>query len=820
MGTLFIGGGFFVGYEIAGRLVQDGHDLTVIALQPPPEEIREHVEWLQLDRNDAPELRKHLAGRKFDLVFDNVAFNPAHVETLLQALDGRTDRFFLTSTIDLYLKAHPRVFFEYQGQLDPSDQEGTTLNERYLRGKRGCEKVIRASGLAWTVIRPCVVTGRRDNQSCAPARSGISVGEPSRSLFYPCRVRDGAPILLRQDDEAAFNLIWVADLAKAISALLQARASIGEAYNVAGDEVWTSERLILMMLRAAGRPPDIVRVSPTLLAPAGLSDYQPPYGLGPVWSIVENQKLRSLGWRPTAPETWMADLIEAAPSHFVRGWYERRLREIALAHYVRRQRTNLLPLDHVTPPASQDIRSVTRGQIRAEANERWLRQALRSDAEQITRDLHEFRGVRLSRFGLGTWRGDPGFATDAKYIGAILHAVKNGINVIDTAINYRAMQAERCVGRALRQLQHDGFDRSMVLVCTKGGFIPHDCANNLPYDRYVKTRYVDKALVSSDEANRRHSIQPKFIRYLLDQSLNNLCVKHVDVYYLHNPETALEFLDPDTFYSMLAQTFEVLEEAAANGQIGCYGLATWYGLHVPPSDKRHLSLARAVEIARSRAGADHHFRAVQMPYSAVHPAARTSASQEVNGRLVSAFEAARELGLYCFTSASVGQGHSPGEALVQQLRATCPALRPHGAMLRLAASTPGIGTALVGMREVTHVNEAIAIAKMPPLDIKDIDAILQQAAQTDTGGPHSSPLATRGDSAAKVWTGLPGKKGKKRHRRPIAAPGSRSPDRHRGVLPDSTDEDLPAGTTSQSLTDGQQPRQSSLDNPEGAERSG
>jgi nucleoside-diphosphate-sugar epimerase len=241
---------------------------------------------------------------------------------LLQALDGRTDRFFLTSTIDLYLKTHPRVLFEHQGQLDPSDQEGTTFNQRYLRGKRGCEKVIRASGLAWTVIRPCVVTGRRDNQSCAPARSGISVGEPSRSLFYPCRVRDGAPILLRQDDEAAFNLIWVADLAKAILALLQTRASIGEAYNVAGDEVWTSERLILMMLRAAGRPPDIMRVSPTLLAPAGLPDYQPPYGLGPVWSIVENQKLRSLGWRPTAPETWMADLIEAAPSHFVRGWYE------------------------------------------------------------------------------------------------------------------------------------------------------------------------------------------------------------------------------------------------------------------------------------------------------------------------------------------------------------------------------------------------------------------------------------------------------------------------------------------------------------------
>jgi nucleoside-diphosphate-sugar epimerase len=219
MGTLFIGGGFFVGYEIAGRLLQDGHDLTVIALQPPPEIIRERVEWIQVDRNDGPELSKRLAGRKFDLVFDNVAFNPTHVEKLLQALDGRTDRYFLTSTIDLYSKENPRVFFEHHGKLDPSDLEGAPSNERYLRGKRGCEKVISASGLAWTVIRPCVVTGRRDNVTCAPARSGIAVGEPSRSLFYPCRVRDGGPILLRQDNEAVFNLIWVADLAKAVSTL-------------------------------------------------------------------------------------------------------------------------------------------------------------------------------------------------------------------------------------------------------------------------------------------------------------------------------------------------------------------------------------------------------------------------------------------------------------------------------------------------------------------------------------------------------------------------------------------------------------------------
>jgi aryl-alcohol dehydrogenase-like predicted oxidoreductase/nucleoside-diphosphate-sugar epimerase len=716
MGTLFVGGGFFVGYEMVARLLRDGHDLTVLALDPPAEEFRARVEWLRVDRNDAMSLRKHLARRRFDIVVDNVAYNPAQVEKLLAALDGRVDRFLLTSTVDLYGKRFPKAYAEHQAKLDPSDQTGATGNEHYLRGKRGCEKAVMASGIPWTVIRPAVVTGRRDNQSCAPVRHRINLGEPSRSLFYPSRILGGGPILVRQDDEAAFNLIWVADLANAVALLLRTNSAAGQAYNVAGDEVWTSEHLVMSLARVAERVPEIVRVPPALLAKAGLQDYAPPYGRGPVWSVVDNSKLRRLGWAPSPPDRWMADLMETPPAASARGWYERRMQEVALAHYARRHHPTILPSARPSPPVKEHSFVPVGGRISADGSASWVRAAIAGEDGTVPSDVRWFRGRSLSSVGIGTWMGDTSAATDVKYIDAITHAVERGINVIDSAINYRHMQAERCVGRALKRLEASGIDRSAVLVCTKGGYITNDAANNLPSNDYVKRFYVDKGLISKEEARRRHSIAPKFIEYSLRQSLNNLCVRHIDVYYLHNPEIALEAVGKDAFYQLLSETFRVIEDAVAAGRVGCYGLATWHGLRVAPSDKKHISLARAIAAAQAVAGDDHHFWCAQMPFNALDQAAYANPSQTVCDRLVPPLEAAGKLGLYCFTSATLGQAQRLQEPTIERLRALAPGLQPRSAMLLFAKSAPGVGTALAGMRELAHVDEAVRVAATPELD--------------------------------------------------------------------------------------------------------
>src|ERR1700686_2538292 len=57
----------------------------------------------------------------------------------------------------------------------------------------------------------------------------------------------------------------------------------------------------------------------------------------------------------------------------------------------------------------------------------------------------------LSSIGLGTYLGEPDDAADKDYTEAIATAVISGINVLDTAINYRHQRSERNIGAALRQ---------------------------------------------------------------------------------------------------------------------------------------------------------------------------------------------------------------------------------------------------------------------------------------------------------------------------------------------------------------------------------
>ena len=59
-------------------------------------------------------------------------------------------------------------------------------------------------------------------------------------------------------------------------------------------------------------------------------------------------------------------------------------------------------------------------------------------------------GLVLSSIGIGTYLGEPDHATDEAYKNAIIAAVQGGVNVVDSAINYRLQRSERSVGAALK----------------------------------------------------------------------------------------------------------------------------------------------------------------------------------------------------------------------------------------------------------------------------------------------------------------------------------------------------------------------------------
>src|SRR5215471_15871816 len=88
------------------------------------------------------------------------------------------------------------------------------------------------------------------------------------------------------------------------------------------------------------------------------------------------------------------------------------------------------------------------------------------------RDHRDLRGLALSSIGIGTYLGSDDDADDVRYSTAVVRALEHGMNVIDTAVNYRCQRSERAIGAALQRAFTDGIARrDEVVVATKGGFL-------------------------------------------------------------------------------------------------------------------------------------------------------------------------------------------------------------------------------------------------------------------------------------------------------------------------------------------------------------
>lgn len=342
--------------------------------------------------------------------------------------------------------------------------------------------------------------------------------------------------------------------------------------------------------------------------------------------------------------------------------------------------------------------------------------------------FRRFDGLSVSSVGIGTYLGDPTDDVDDRYREALVAAIEGGINVIDTAINYRHQRSERVVGDAVEAAD---VDRDAVCLATKGGFLPFDGDRPADPGTYLRETYLEPGLVEPDDLARGvHCLAPAYIDDQLDRSRSNLGVETVDVYYVHNPETQLAVRPRGAVCDRLEAAFRRLEERAAAGALRSYGVATWQAFRVPPGDDQYLSLPAVVERAEAAADAVGNdtsaFRAVQLPFNVRMADAFTEAAHDAGSGPRSALAYAREAGLSVFTSASLAQGElvTPGaipEAVAERLPGGTPAQRA----INFARSAPGVTCALVGVSSPSHVEEDVSAGEFDAMGADAFDATFE-----------------------------------------------------------------------------------------------
>jgi len=325
--------------------------------------------------------------------------------------------------------------------------------------------------------------------------------------------------------------------------------------------------------------------------------------------------------------------------------------------------------------------------------------------------------LSFSSIGIGTYLGNADDATDARYREAIVRAVNSGCNVIDTAANYRFQRSERAIGDTLQALTSvHGFSRAEFILCTKGGYLPFDGAPPRDVRRYVEETFVNPGIARfEDFVGGSHCMTPAYLQNQLDQSLQNMKIDCVDVYYIHNPESQLSFVPEEEFYSRLRVAFELLEKNRSQGRLQYYGVATWNGFRSPVNSREYHSLSRMVELARELSGETHGFRFIQLPYNLAMPDAFTLKNEMVSNKQMSVLEAAAELGVTVIASASILQGRV-ARGLPENIRVTFGSLPTDAeTAIQFVRSTPGITTALVGMSRPEHVEENLKLVNVEPL---------------------------------------------------------------------------------------------------------
>ena len=338
--------------------------------------------------------------------------------------------------------------------------------------------------------------------------------------------------------------------------------------------------------------------------------------------------------------------------------------------------------------------------------------ATNSKANQL--NFKKTQNLTLSNIGIGTYLGEADEKTDDMVTNAVKKSVMSGVNVIDTAINYRAQKAERSVGRAITEMvKEKTVTRDQIFVCTKNGYLTNDAEIKLEFWEYVKNEYTDKGIIGEgDVSSGYHCMTLPYLDDQLDRSLNNLGIDCIDLLYLHNAvEGQINDVSKNQFLTNLKQVFELYEQKRKDGKIKFYGMATWECFRVNKDSPQYLSLQDVIKMAEDVGGKDHGFRFIQLPFNMHYDQALLKKNQKFDNSEISILETASKLDIGVFTSVPFMQGRLLAPGVIPEFHNLRPSLRA----LQFIRSTPGVVAPLVGQKTPEHVLDNLEIMKIPPI---------------------------------------------------------------------------------------------------------
>jgi nucleoside-diphosphate-sugar epimerase len=298
MEVLVIGGTLFIGRFLVAALLKEGHNVTVLHRRPG-HDLGRRVAEIIADRNDAAQLRQALAGKSFDVVFDNVydwkrGTTADQVEATARACGPNLLRYVFMSSVAAYGDG----LNHHEGDaLAPDDHP-----DAYVRNKAMSERALfrmrQRCGFPVVTLRPPFIYGPKNPFY--------------REAFFWDRLRDKRPIIIPGDGRRLMQFVFVRDLVWACLKVMTEPAAVGHAFNIANLRPVTQTEAVEAFAAAAGKKPQLVRLPRELIQRAGgqilgarlyFGEY---FDLPPITQIVSKAQ-RMLGFKPTEFSAGLAE---------------------------------------------------------------------------------------------------------------------------------------------------------------------------------------------------------------------------------------------------------------------------------------------------------------------------------------------------------------------------------------------------------------------------------------------------------------------------------------------------------------------------------
>lgn len=283
-----LGGTRFFGRRLVQLLLDEGHDVTIASRGQTEDGFGDSVHRIIVDRSDAHSMKQAFAGLHFDVVYDQIGFNPREAKYAVDAFGDRINRYIFTSTMAVYANTD-RVITEED--FDPNscaiDMEATTY--AYDVGKREAEAYFFTHApFAVVAVRVCMVISGDDDYT-------------GRFDFHVSHVAKEQSIgVLDVEHPITFVTAWdVADFLR----FLGVKSDFTGPINAGNGDFMSTQSLCEEIGRVVGTPPHF-HVSTNSADKDGS-----PYGMMPKSLQTSNELAKSIGYAFPPAKEQIPDMV-------------------------------------------------------------------------------------------------------------------------------------------------------------------------------------------------------------------------------------------------------------------------------------------------------------------------------------------------------------------------------------------------------------------------------------------------------------------------------------------------------------------------------